>query len=464
MQCGDEMSNKMKNIFIVLFIVLLAFNLEAFEPQESDFENSYQFNMYQSWLEKGDFKPNFPGDFSVKKIVKYYQTEEQTIVTEFDWENWKIFQQRELIPVAEEFKTNFPASAEMLESFIYRLNCAKPDFLRDYTNNNKIELLNSNIVILGDLFKSERVTVDSLHYGRQNGNIQLTLFIEQEELQLLLPTNGVDISRLREFEQVADSPESSLKNKLAVWDYSAKSPQAEPKNLIEFIRQNKDISQMRELLQNKIDDVGEFLQDEFPNSTFQQDGTISYINSGMFNESIYSSIFTQFKKSEHGVDIYPLNDYQIMESNIQLPSGEIIPTSGLSQYDLDIMGERLPHLVYEHRALGSKLLNFLLIHDDVPTTLVLNGVEREIYDLPSYANLLLIISKYWQDHKVYFNMDEVTRIDGYIEMKGTLLGIPPSSSNGEIANSEMAEVRFHLNKEFKLDVIMLSLFIDVESH
>jgi len=458
MQRGDEMSNKMKNIFIVLFIVLLAFNLEAFEPQTSDFENSYQFNMYQSWLEKGSFKPNFPGDFSVKKIVKYYETEERTIVTEFDWENWKIYQQRELIPAADKLKTSFPKSAEMLESFIYRLNCAKPEFIKDFTSNSKIKLPDCNIVQLWEKYKSERVTVDSLQYGKQNGSIHLTLFINQKKLQLLLPTNGIDISELREFEQVAESPKSKFSDEVAIWDYSVTSPKAKPKNLLDFIRINKDISQMRELLHNKIDNVDDFLQGEFPNSTYEQDETISYIDSGMFNDIFHSSIFTQFKKSEDGTDIYPLNDYQIEGNNIQLPSGESIPTSGLNQQDMNIMGERLPHLVYEHRALGSKLLNFLLIHADVPTTLVLNGAEREIFDLPSYANLLLIISEYWQDYKVYFNMDEVTRVDGYIEMKGTLLGIPQNESKGD-----MAEVRFHLNKEFKLDLIMISLYIDVES-
>lgn len=458
MQCGDEMSNKMKNIFIVLFIVLLALNLEAFEPQASDFENSYQFNMYQSWLEKGEFKPNFPGDFSVKKIVKYYETEKRTITTEFDWENWKIYQQRELIPAAEEFKLNFPQSAAMLESFIYRLNCAKPDFLRDYASNSKIQCSKGDVIMLWNMFKSERVTLDSLHYGSQKGSILLTLFINQKEISILFPANVIDISRLREFEQVADSPASSYRDNLAEWDYSTTLTKIEPDNLIEFIRMHKDTSQIRELLHNKIDDVGEFLQNEFPQATFEQDGTIYYLNSGMFNESIYSSILTQSKKSEDGVDIYPLNDYKVSENNIQLPSGELIPTSGLSKYDMNLMGERLPHLIYEHRALGSKLLNFLLIHADVPTTIVLNGEDREIFDLPSYANLLLIISKYWKDYKVYFNMDEITRIEGYIEMKGTLLGVPPNSTN-----NEMAEVRFHLNKEFKLDLIMLSLYIDVKS-
>jgi len=46
----------------------VALTLKAFEPEADDFENTFQYNLYQSWLKKGDFKTNFPAGFGNKKI------------------------------------------------------------------------------------------------------------------------------------------------------------------------------------------------------------------------------------------------------------------------------------------------------------------------------------------------------------------------------------------------------------
>jgi hypothetical protein len=93
-----------------------------------------------------------------------------------------------------------------------------------------------------------------------------------------------------------------------------------------------------------------------------------------------------------------------------------------------------------------------LVHDAVETTLVVKGETREIYDIYSYANLLLMLNKYWEDRIVYFNLQDVKKVNGYIEFKGMLIADSPESKT-----FDMAEIRFHLDNEYKIDLAMMFL-------
>jgi len=125
--------------------------------------------------------------------------------------------------------------------------------------------------------------------------------------------------------------------------------------------------------------------------------------------------------------------------------------SSLSETEISVIVNYIPQLVYEHRAIGSKLMNFLLIHDQVASTLVVYSDERELYETDSYSDILLLLNRYWQDRIVYFGIDSIRKVNGTIEFKGFLVARTESGSN------DLAEIFFHVSKEYMIDLIMIIL-------
>jgi hypothetical protein len=112
-----------------------------------------------------------------------------------------------------------------------------------------------------------------------------------------------------------------------------------------------------------------------------------------------------------------------------------------------------PQLLYLHRSLGTKLFNFLLIPDEVPTTLLIHNGKRQRLDFASYNDLLLRLHSYWKKREIYFSLQDIRQINGFIEFKGVLAAVGTDKY-------EWAEIRFHLNKEYKIDMVMMSLYVD----
>ena len=96
-------------------------------------------------------------------------------------------------------------------------------------------------------------------------------------------------------------------------------------------------------------------------------------------------------------------------------------------------------------------MNFLLIHDEVASTLVVYSDERELYEIDSYSDILLLLNKYWQDRTVYFGIESIKKINGTIEFKGFLV------ARAENGSCDLAEIFFHVSKEYMIDLIMVIL-------
>ncbi|RLC52018.1 MAG: hypothetical protein DRZ79_01815, partial [Candidatus Cloacimonadota bacterium] len=138
----NEMSNKMKKYLIVGLVLVWELVLFGFTPSQNDFTNSYQYELYKSWLKKGNFKTNFPSSFFKEKIVKQYKgRKNEVIVVEYDWENYKIFNQKEKINFAIENDT----TRELIESLIYRLNCDDEMFFQNFLENSGIAIEFENL-------------------------------------------------------------------------------------------------------------------------------------------------------------------------------------------------------------------------------------------------------------------------------------------------------------------------------
>ena len=141
------MSNKFGYKFIKFFIIMLFIfiitNLYGFEPKATDFINSYQYDLYRSWLGTEKLDSDLPAGFTSEKVVRCFLDENGIeINVEYDWQNWKITSQREIIPflfyIDDDLKIR--SYINFLERFIYRLNCKNKKFITDLVDHDKILL------------------------------------------------------------------------------------------------------------------------------------------------------------------------------------------------------------------------------------------------------------------------------------------------------------------------------------
>jgi len=102
-------------------------------------------------------------------------------------------------------------------------------------------------------------------------------------------------------------------------------------------------------------------------------------------------------------------------------------------------------------------MNFLLAEDEVSTTLVVKEDQKKIYDIYSYENLLLMLSKYWSDRTLYFSILEVKKVNNFIEFKSYLVAREP-----ETGKYDLAEINFLLDENYKIDLIMMFLNPDLK--
>ena len=102
--------------------------------------------------------------------------------------------------------------------------------------------------------------------------------------------------------------------------------------------------------------------------------------------------------------------------------------------------------------MGTKLLDFLLIPAPVPTTLVIRDPERKVMMLDSYTDLILMLSYYWSDRNIYFNIDSVKKVNNFVEMSGSLV-----AHEKDKEHFDFAEVLFALDENYRIDLAMFIL-------
>lgn len=463
------MSNRFGYIFnkfpILLLLILSAIKLYSFEPKRTDFVNSYQYNLYQSWLSNGKLNSDFPAAFTSDKVVKNYKDiDGREINIEYDWQNWKITTQREIVPLA--FYINGERKIEpyvnFIERFFYRLNCKDEIFLFDLIDHNKV------------LFKYKELTGDKALklFGTDKPVSRLKLepvelisnsdtlgfkFVSEElaEFQILFPQvfniNEIlsEISK-REFIKSEDLyPEIIEPRKEKV------KPYVEDLSLAEYLRNFFDQPPRRELYHNKVKNINRFLTEQFPEHSISNSKNIWHLEIEKYENNLGGDISLNVEMKENIVNFFPRNYWEITGKTLKLGSDEI-DLSSLSETEISNIVNFIPHLIYEHRSIGTKLLNFLLIHDEVPSTLVVYSDKRELYETDSYSDILLLLNKYWQDRTTYFGIESVKKVNGTIEFKGFLVA---STRKG---SSDLAEIYFHISREYRIDLIMVILHPDQE--
>lgn len=457
------MSNKFGYNFYKILIIIFIFitvKLYGYEPKATDFINSYQYELYQSWLETEKLDGDLPAGFTSEKVVRSFKDKNgREINVEYDWQNWKIRIQREMVPFLYylDDEQKIKPYIHFLERFIYRLNCNDKMFITDLVDHDKI----------------------ILEYKEQTGENALNLLWEDHpvpriKLQLVELTANADTLGFKIISDKMDEFKISFPRVYNIKEIIsgirerefAKSdeffpPIIEPEkkeikqqiedlSLAEYIRKYFETPPRRELLHNKIKDIYEFLTGEFQNHSISYEQNLWRLEIEKFEGKLDGDISLKVEIGTDIVDIFPQNDLELEGKTMKLGTDNI-DMSSLSETEITVIANYIPHLIYEHRAIGSKLMNFLLIHDEVASTLVVYSDKRELYETDSYSDILLLLNEYWQDRIVYFGIDSIKKINGTIEFKGFLVARSQSGS------CDLAEVFFHVSKEYKIDLVMIVL-------
>ena len=467
------MSNKLRiilNLMVGSFFIILT-GLLAFEPEADNFSNAYQYELYLSWLEKGGLKADFPAGFTSRKVVKDFNDIDGEIIhVEYDWEDWKIYDQREVLPFVLYAKD--PVRTRLciryLEEFIYRLNSNRKSFVSDFFNTEKIGLQYSNSegtkaldLIWKDL-DSLRISVEPIELETSGNNYIFNIPSKELDNIIILFPNSLEFTEIirdvRILEKEISSTIQVRKPEIYEMDIDEENlPTIEELSLTEYLRKCSHISLPRELLHNKIKNIPEFLEIEFPYHELIENEDIFFLTKEPYQKNIYCDIKLKSVLTDDGIDILPESKNVIRDKKFFLTSKEILDLSALTPEEINNITPYIPQLIYEHRALGSRLLNFLLIHDNVPTTLIVRSDKREIYEIDSYADLLMLLNSYWQNRLIFFSINDVKKIEGCVEFKGYLIAGDPQGDD-----CDMAEILFHLDKEFKIDLIMMILHPEIK--
>ena len=460
----------MKIFFIVCLILISGITLAAFSPTNNDFVTIYQYELYKSWLRLGNFKTNFPAFISEDKIIKKFRDRHnEEITVEYDWKNHKIFNQKEKLRFTEKSEVN-----NFIESLIYRLNCDRKIFFFDYLNASSVILKFGNLQreqaadSLWNCFADKRIHIANLQIEKTKKGFS-EIISEKNGIRFSLdfpPNYKIPNWREMKFSVSAISiskpksnkkqiPETKiLKPKKAILSpQTKKTVKSKTSNLENYIAANYRKMQTKELLQNKVSDVSRFIKHEFPHHRIVHSDNEFAIKIQPFQGKYRSDLILKVHKNSDGIEIFPDLKFSLQNKILKTKSGDNIDLSKLSERETENISPFLGQLICEHRALGTKLLNFLLIHDRVSTSLVVNGEKRQFYEIYSYANLLLLLNKFWQKRVVYFNLRDVKKINGFIEFKGYLFAVKPESEK-----YDFAEIRFRLDKDYQMDLIMMFLY------
>jgi hypothetical protein len=466
--------------------------LSAFVPKERDFSNDYQFKMHQSWLEKGGFKANIPANFSETSISKTFtNAENKKISVIYLWEKWKIYEQRENLSAFCDFSKDEVAEKLLyLETFIYRLNCENPQFVRDIFDKKNMSILYSDeeninaFDVLINSFQKKRFEVAMIKLSFRNNRLGFIVSnSENDSFELYFPESLDTVSMLKEIRLLEEIRAQELnklkvqeierlkeletiKQKVAEWQQEMETeeeivhfPLDKTKGiqLATYIQRNYQKRQSRELLHNKIDNSETFIRNEFEQREIQKNGNKYFIRQTPFLSQFRNDMRIEVKNTNDGIDILPLSDYQINGKKIMLGYDESLDLTKLSEQEIQNIAPYLCQLLYGHRAMGTRLLNFLLIHDDVPTSLVLYGAERELFEMYSYANMILLLHNYWQDRTVYFILDDFKKVNDYIEFTGFI-----AARSQQTDTYDFAEIRYQLNHDYRIQIAMMILHPDIE--
>lgn len=543
------MSNKFRIILFRTVFILLAFAcvnfLFGFTPTRNNFVSNYQYDLYRSWLQKGNFTTQESASLKRDMIVKQFGNE-ANITVQYYLKNGKITDQQEALSYifTSSQEKQFQPFVNYIQSFIYKLNANNVRFYTDLMELKHFQLrykqtkgIKAEQLLWQDL-QGNRLTISPLEFKVTSDQIIIEAkTMEDHIINWIFPINFDLQKAKKEIEQMEDrfslylehkselmSQENMILTALNFTDNKlTPSPQKmkqkqnidmsneqieipissndkslvsnnkviQPKKRNETANEQKisvaadtttvrierpestlvpkqefyagmplneylqnylytDVS--RELLHNKISDPIFFLAEEFKDYQIETQGDSIFLTGKILKQDFSPELKLQFFQDEDGIRFQSLSQYQLKNQILHLSQHDKIDLSALSNEEAEIIGSRLPQLIYEHRSLGTKLLNFLLVHDNIPSTLIVQNSERTIYEKESYADLLLLLNRYWNYCNVYFKIDTIKKVNGSVEMLAYLI-----ANYSETGKNDIAEIRFLLDDNYTISLIMMVL-------
>lgn len=500
------MSNKIDRFVVILIVLLLAVKLDAFIPQSRDFASEYQYRMYRSWKTRERIIHENPARITHDIIERQLQFADSEAEVVYYWKNWKINQQLENLPdwlPYSDYEQELTIAGELL----YRLNCQHSIFAEHYLKKMPV-LLNydelegkSAIDSLMSRYKAKRLPVKSMMPVFENDKMTALnfLLVNGDSFSFVFTENtGIDAMREKlykfevafsisklpdkfyiqpkpDFEYQLHAKEESLTDTIEIAEKvtaikeaeklieesSLKITVTEPtdtlmtdyeKKLLNWIEKNKNTCRGTELLNNKIDDIDEFLQDEFPEHSILINGSEYVLTHVPFDQHLPANLYLEIEQEDSWK--ISASDDVLYKNKLAVVGGfEEFDLSALKDYEAESICRYLPQLLISHRVMNSRLSGFIMEPDMISTTLVVNGSKRSIYSINSYNDLLSMLGNFWEERTVYYTVNDFKIVDGYIEFRGYL-----AAENADKGCYDLAEIRYKLDEDYMMALAMMVLY------
>jgi len=452
---SNKFANKLK-VGLVALLVLSFVCLAAFQPGRQNFSSRYEYALYRSWQKKAVSLEKLSAQIKPEVVVQKYRTTDSKLVElQYDWEDQLIYGQKEVISLP--FPANLQQYKLVLESFLYHLNCSQRIFLENMLQEAefKVKYKQDGLDSLWADFAQARFETKTIKWQHNKDSLKFKLSsFSGQQFTIEFPISFqfsvyLDAWKQRtkqaepKIETTAPEPRIPIRPEIAKKELS----------LVEFLYSTYQKQFHRELMNNKVDELGKFLQEQFPQHKLSRENATYYLEDSTEFLGLGNFIAVEARHNNNSWHIEASPYYKFGHNHLKLSDHDSLQVGLVDKDAIKSVASYFPQLLYMHRSLGTKLFNFLLIPDEVPTTLLVHNDERRRLDFASYDDLLLRLNDFWQDRQIFFSLQDIRQINGFIEFKGILAAVGKDKY-------DWAEIRFHLNKEYKIDLVMMSLHID----
>ena len=494
--------NNVKYVSVLLILFTLTSFLHAFSPQEEHFKSEELYDQYLSWRARGNFSRN-SGTYLAKDFIRMnvLDPDKRVVSATLDSDNWIVYNMRENISIlGDSYNPVDSLHKYMLETFFFRFNTREFMYIDNFVKDNNIKIIDTrknSFAALWRILSSSRFVPIVIERDSQPG-VFLVYYRSDSHFKIIFPD---DLPERKVPEEVIVKPkeyyeESPPDNKKRVvvekqkqrtrkerkdeegkkdnlvmqrrkplpstYDefynfYDDSVPVSASTTLKQFIDENQNKTFKKKILNNKVNNVSDFLKKQFPEHHLNSHGGIHELTVDSFKNMIFGDIAIASVADDDGINIVPVNNFNINGNSIQFDNGETLRIKELNNYEIDMIADKLNYLVMEHRIIGTDLIHFIITSNDVPVTLSLyEKDDRTLYEFNSYSNMLLMLNTFWKTDGAYFSLTDVKKINNYIEIHGTLV---VKRENGKV---DFAECKFHLNKNFQIDLAIMVLKTNID--
>lgn len=194
----------------------------------------------------------------------------------------------------------------------------------------------------------------------------------------------------------------------------------------------------------------EKLQKWFPKHQIISIDKKYYLTSPYFRD-LRADFFIKNDVVSRRTSVIPDTTATFSDSTIVLNTGESIPAFNLDHKDFREIKNQIAWLNVLFRTIGTPIPELMLGNfDEVETYVIIyNNNNREMVIMPSFTETVKKINYYYENHLVYFEFEEVKKVNSRLEFNGKMF-IRNTSKN----LTDFIEVRFHTNRLNEIDLAM----------